>query len=115
MTIVEIYLLITNVILLAALAVAVVVGLIDARDADRSHEIDLRRRTRIRHRQHRERELRAELELTAEACDRLAARNEELRDQVDLLTCARADPTAVEEMTAWLGTLHTTHDREYPL
>jgi hypothetical protein len=79
------------------------------------------------------RSLRAEVELTQEACDRqtvkarhmfgqaksyrdevlkLSARNSDLRDQLDVATGAVRDPSLVEEITAYLGTLPATDDRE---
>ena len=56
---------------------------------------------------------RAEARLLGEACDRLTRRNEELRDDLDVLTRPGAAQASVE-LTAWLGTLGTTHNREYP-
>ncbi|WP_162959249.1 hypothetical protein [Micromonospora tulbaghiae] len=56
---------------------------------------------------------RSEAQLLGEACDRLAKRNEELRDDLDVLTRPGAAQASVA-MTAWLGTLGATHNREYP-
>lgn len=52
-------------------------------------------------------------DLLTAACDRLTARVEQLRDELDALT----RPQAVDlttQMTAWLGTLGHAQDREYP-
>ncbi|MEU4590077.1 hypothetical protein [Micromonospora aurantiaca (nom. illeg.)] len=68
---------------------------------------------RCAHQAGRIRSYRGENQLLGEACDRLTRRNEELRDDLDVLTRPGSAQASVE-MTAWLGTLGATHNREYP-
>ncbi|GIJ10763.1 hypothetical protein ACFFMR_19035 [Micromonospora andamanensis] len=108
------HLLVTGV-LLAAVGVAVlVIVLVDSRLDLRAARHDLAEREReLAEARRTEIDLRAEVDLLNAACDRQTRRVEQLRDELDVLT-RPGGAGLVAEMTAWLGELPGTDEREYP-